>query len=189
MHDSDELFDTLFRENRCAVLHYFRNLGCALEECEDLTQETFFRVYRSINSLDQVKAQRPWIFTVAVNVWRNRLREGSAKKRAALLSSLEEVGGDRQEVVSVAEQVGSSSPPAPLDFALAEERKEQLRDALTRLPVRMRRTVRFRVDQDLKYQEIAELMNVSIDTVKTQLFQARRRLKEELGSYFERIEI
>jgi DNA-directed RNA polymerase specialized sigma24 family protein len=49
----------------------------------------------------------------------------------------------------------------------------------------MRRCVLLRIDQGLKYREIASIMRVSIDTVKTQLHQARHRLKERLQEYFD----
>ena len=52
------------------------------------------------------------------------------------------------------------------------------------LPAQMRRCVELRVHQDLRYKEIADLMQVSIDTVKAHLYQARQQLKGKLSGYF-----
>ena len=52
------------------------------------------------------------------------------------------------------------------------------------LPPQMRRAITLRVDQDLKYREIASLLQISVETVKAHLFSARKRLREELGDEY-----
>src|SRR6185295_123541 len=69
----------------------------------------------------------------------------------------------------------------PLAGLLADEQVGRLRQALQDLPPQMRRCVLLRIDQNLKYREIAGVMQISIDTVKSQLSQARDRLGRELG--------
>ena len=73
----------------------------------------------------------------------------------------------------------------PRDEVLAGERRRKLREAVGRLPDRMRRCVTLRIDRGLKYREIAIIMQVSTDTVKAQLYQARQRLKDDLQEYFD----
>lgn len=72
----------------------------------------------------------------------------------------------------------------PLHDMLEEERSRLLRNALEELPPQMRRCVQLRV-QDLRYREIAEILKVSIDTVKAHLYQARQLLKAKLGDYYQ----
>jgi RNA polymerase sigma-70 factor (ECF subfamily) len=67
---------------------------------------------------------------------------------------------------------------------LAEERVRILRQALGELPPKMRQVVYLRLDQGLKYREIAAAARVSIDTVKAHLHQARRQLEARLLGYF-----
>ena len=69
----------------------------------------------------------------------------------------------------------------PLDCALSEERKALIHRELEKMPAQMRRCITLRVDRGLKYREIAELMQISIDTVKSHLNQAKDRLKQRLG--------
>ncbi|HEV7518716.1 MAG TPA: RNA polymerase sigma factor, partial [Thermoanaerobaculia bacterium] len=87
-----------------------------------------------------------------------------------------------------AEEPGGAASPAgeagALDGVLSEERSQVLHHALAELPCQMRRCVELRVHQDLRYREIADLMQVSIDTVKAHLYQARQQLKSKLAGYF-----
>ena len=62
-------------------------------------------------------------------------------------------------------------------------------EALQRLPERMRRCVMLRIHGELKYREIAVLMKISIQTVKSQLSQAQDRLSQELVPYFESFDV
>jgi RNA polymerase sigma factor (sigma-70 family) len=71
-----------------------------------------------------------------------------------------------------------------LEATLSEERSKILREAIEELPPQMRQAVYLRVEGNLKYREIAELMNVSIETVKAHLYQARQQLKRKLANYF-----
>ena len=66
---------------------------------------------------------------------------------------------------------------------MSGERREQLRSALEELPPRMRDCLLLRLDKGLKYREIAEIMNTRVDTVKSQLYQAKERLKDFLRDY------
>ena len=71
-----------------------------------------------------------------------------------------------------------------MDDLLAKEQLSLLRRELESLPPRMRRCLQLRLDQELKFREIAVLEQVSIDTVKSQLAQAKKRLRLRLGDYF-----
>ena len=67
---------------------------------------------------------------------------------------------------------------------LTGERSRLLREALEELPPQMKKAVLLRVTGDMKYREIAEEMEVSIETVKAHLYQARQHLRDRLSDYF-----
>jgi RNA polymerase sigma-70 factor (ECF subfamily) len=118
-----------------------------------------------------------WLFTIAANVWRNEVRSRTASKREGREVPLE----------GLAESPGALSTELheaddPLAGLLEEERAGLLREALDELPAQMRRCLLLRLDQELKYREIAQVLQVSIETVKSQLFQARERLRQRLVS-------
>jgi RNA polymerase sigma-70 factor (ECF subfamily) len=132
-----------------------------------------------------------WLFQVCANVFKNCLRSRTTQKRDAQEVSWDEVepGGGGSGGGESGGAEGGGAPwewreSGPLDSLLEDERSRILYAAMQELPPQMRRCVELRVTRDLKYREIAELMNVSIDTVKAHLFQARQLLKSKLGDYF-----
>ena len=180
--EPEEAFRLLFERYRRSVYWFFAKRGFTRDECLDLSQETFLGAYRGIGRYRQESSFETWLFQIAANLYRNTLRSRSAIKRAADEVSLEDgpggsdaIPGDRS-LAPVFDQ--------PLTDALKKERLLVLHKALGTLPRQMRRCAILRLDQDLSYREIAELLQVSIETVKTQLHRARRRLKAQLADYF-----
>ena len=175
-----ESFHRIFRKHYRLVFAFFTKKRFSTEEAQDLTQETFLRIYKSMGTFRGDSSFETWLFQVTANVYRNTVRSRSTQKRAAEEVALDEDAADGQEGAWTWEARGSGQ----LADVLADERARLLHAALEELPPQMRRCVYLRVDQDLKYREIAELMGVSIDTVKAHLFQARQILREKLGDYF-----
>jgi RNA polymerase sigma-70 factor (ECF subfamily) len=175
--DAEEL---LLKKYQRRIQRFFAKKGISEEEARDLTQETFLRVYRTGAQLDNRQQLEAWLLEVADNVRSNALRARTALKRTAVVVSLDEPdenGAPRREVASENEQ-------GPEADAIAKEKIALLRQALGELPDQMRRCVLLRVHQDLKYKEIATTMNVSIDTVKTHLHNAKARLRDLLEPHF-----
>jgi RNA polymerase sigma-70 factor, ECF subfamily len=167
--DFRRLFDLFYPR----VVHFFARRGFPPQDCLDLTQETFLGIYKGIATFRRDSRFETWLFTIAANAWRKRLRWGVAGKREGQEVALEPTGHE---------------PPAPESPADAEmlrkERSRRLREAVETLPEQMRRCLVLRVYQEMKYREIAALLRLSPETVKVHLFQARKRLREELGPYF-----
>jgi len=177
----DEELSRLFARYFRPLFYFFRNRGLPPEDCRDLTQETFLRVYKSLGRFRGEASVQTWLFQIATNLWRNQVRHDRAAKREGKEVSLEcamEKGQPIPADLSLARGAHTSGPLAGL---LADEQVGRLRQALQDLPPQMRRCVLLRIDQNLKYREIAGVMQISIDTVKSQLSQARDRLGRELG--------
>lgn len=174
--------EELFRRYYRPVVAFFQNKGFSTEESRDLAQETFFRVYKYREGFRGDSSVETWLFQIAANLYKNTLRSQATLKR------------DMQEVpldVSSGEPPGMDVGPdwrereeGPLKALLAEERAQKLRAAMKGLPPQMRQAVLLRVSHDLKYREIADLMRVSIETVKAHLYQARQHLRTRLADYF-----
>lgn len=168
--------DELFRRYERPVVAFFLRRGFSLEESRDLAQETFLRVFKNMDSFRGESAVETWLFQIAANLYKNTLRSLQTKKRDAQELPLEST----EEVVVEWKSKESDA----LGTILTEERSQRLRAALKDLPPQMRQAVFLRVDGDLKYREIAEVMHVSIETVKAHLYQARQHLRDRLGDYF-----
>lgn len=172
------VFDRFYRP----LLRFFEGRGFSTEECQDLIQETFLRVFQGIAEFRGDARWDHWLFRIAHNTALKAVRHRSAAKRAAPVVPLEEVeeaeGADAFGAMEGGDPGGSA---APLRLLLDKERKDLLSRAIDGLPAQMRRCVRLWVFQDLDYEEIAEVLQISPSTVKVQIFKARKRLKVELG--------
>lgn len=161
------------------VYQVFAKRGFSPDDCLDLTQETFLGIYTGIGSFRREADFDTWLFKIAMNAFRKRLRWRAAEKRRGEEISIDGEADDEAAPISIA-----SAELAPSEAALRRERSRVLREAVDKLPEQMRKCMMLRVEQDLKYREIAVVLRVSPETVKAHLFQARRRLQEMLGPYF-----
>ncbi len=158
------------------VRRFFGRLGHTPQDSEDLAQETFSQVFERIGSFRHDGSFKSWLFAVASNLHRNEYRRRHREKRSA-----PEVSIDTSRDADVSPP-DPPSPEAPPDRAVyTRERREALARAVEGLPPQMRNVLALRVDQDLKYREIGAVLQISVETVKAHLFQARQRLRAELG--------
>lgn len=175
----------LFERYGGRLLRYFQKRVLSLEEAEDLTQETLVRVFKGEAQFASRSELEAWLFEVAKNVVLNRNRSRATLKRAAVVLSLDEPAAPGGEGPSRAPRhEPQTSEPDALARLLQEERAERLAAALDELPPQMRQCVRLRVDQDRKIEEIAILLNISTNTVKSHLHQAKPRLRALLEDDF-----
>ncbi len=173
---SEDSFRQLFLLYHRSVYGFFVRRGLSPEDCQELTQETFLGIHRGIGSFQLGKPFEPWLFTVAANAYRKHRRYHAAGRRQ----------GRELPIDAPADEPGTSAPElkasgGPEDDALRQERIRLLREAIAKLPEQMRACLVLRVHGGLKYREIAVELGRSIDTVKTHLSQARKRLTQELG--------
>ena len=175
----EENFEKLFRRFRPLVQSRFLHKGFSTEESKDLTQEVFFRVFKSIDTFRGDSRFERWLWEIADNIYLNELRRRKTEKRHGIEQSLDA-------------RVESDSGPSPAleipapdlspeEQVLLQHDLKALRAAFQDLPDQMRRCCILRYEQGLKYQEIAVVMKISIETVKAHLHQARKRLTDLLG--------
>lgn len=181
--DKQQEYERLFRRYSLPVRTFFARRGFDIEDCRELTQETFLGVYKGMDRFRRDSPVESWLFAIAANIWRNQLRKLSAEKRDREFTSLEVVLDEVEnsdESKTKSDSLAFVSDVDPLESLLDEERRMRVREALSELPPQMRHCLILRIDRQLKYREIAEIMQISIETVKSQLFQARERLQDML---------
>lgn len=172
MDSSD--FQKIYDRYRGPVYNFFANRSFSQEECRDLVQETFYRAFRGAPDFRGEAQIGTWLISIAANIWREEMRRRSRRKRSAQELSLETL---RQEK--------GFEPPeeaarGQLHRALVGEEVQMLHEALLELPPQMRQCLRLRIIQGLRYREIAEVMQISVGTVKSQIAKAKTRLQERL---------
>jgi RNA polymerase sigma-70 factor (ECF subfamily) len=170
--DREESFRKLFGIFWSPIFHYFRSKGFSHEQSHDLRQESFLQILKSLNTFRGESRFQAWVFGVVINVYRNELRRLSAEIRDGVELSIDSYPDD--ESGPILQSPGSEG--SALDTAIAREQLARLRTALQLLPPQMRTCCILRYEQGLKYQEIAILMRISIQTVRSHLHEARKRL-------------
>jgi len=178
-------FRWLFDRHYAQILRFFRRKGFETEACRDLTQDTFVSVYKGLKDLRQEEQFESWLFAIAHNVWCSVIESQTAQKRSATVLSLE-VDGESDDRPSIAARLADPNAD-PLNVALQKEKLEKLHEALVHLPKQMRHCAQLRVVHEMSYAEIADLMGISVNTVKAHLHQAQKALRAQLSSYFEEI--
>jgi len=182
--DGEQNFRLIFDFYYRALNAFFRRKTFSAEQADDLTQETFLRVY---NKIGQFRGDAPfeaWLWQIANNLFRKSLARDQTLKRAGETVSLDDDEHDAADVY-----LHDKKAANPLTEILRAEQKGELRAAIEDLPEQMRKCISLRVFQDLSYGEIAVVMRISPQTVKTHLFQARKQLRERLGEYLENIKV
>ena len=171
---TDEDHRLLFEEFQPMVRRFLVRLGISPEDSADLTQDVFFRVSTGRGSFKDEAQFRAWILTIARNALRNRQRNDRTQKRDGQEESLSGHDEDTLRAVPHHQQQG---PNSALDALLARESMEELMEAISQLPPRMRQCMLLRVVQEYPYREIAKLLRISIETVKAQLHMGRNKLR------------
>jgi len=157
-----------------ALLFRLTNDG---EEARDLTQETFLRAFQSIGRFRGDASLKTWIYRIGINQARNRWRWWRRRKRDVTVSL---DATDDQNETPLAASLPSDSAPNPEQETLARERERQLRDALLGLKSAFREAVVLRDVEGFSYEEIAEMLQISIGTVKSRIARGRLELRRQL---------
>jgi RNA polymerase sigma-70 factor, ECF subfamily len=140
-------------------------------DAEDLVQETYVRAIPAARRLRKESNVKSWMFTILRNVWLNQLRQA----RVAVQIS----GSDMDEVLPA---FPSPSAKDPHSLLLTSLDQEQIREAISRLPVESREIILLREFEDLSYHEIAGVLKCPVGTVMSRLGRARAKLRALLSS-------
>ncbi len=162
-------FPALMEAYRRPVYSYLVRSGVAPGDRDDLFQTVFLKIHSGAASYDAARPLAPWIFTIAANAVRDHFRA-----RPAIASS--SAGADPDD-----------PPPDPPDpnpgperVAAARQTVIWLEGAIQELPLAQREVLLLATVVGLPQQEIAEALNMPVNTVKTQLRRARLALSERL---------
>jgi RNA polymerase sigma-70 factor (ECF subfamily) len=146
------------------------------EKAEDLAQETFVRTFNNLDRYDRSYKFSSWLFKIAYNLTVDHLRRKELKT-ISIHGSPDAVTADQQEATSVTlESTGETADDRLESLELAD----QLEEAIGKLREEYRTAILLRHVEGRTYEEIAEIMDIPLGTVKTYIFRARRQLREDL---------
>ncbi len=168
-------FETLFRKYQTYVYNVSLGMLNNSEDAADITQETFLRLHRSLDSFRGDSTFSTWLYRVAVNLCITEIRRRGRNR----YQFLDDIAHD--EEAQLTEEPGPTPDEA---IELAEERQVVHR-VLRTLPPDYRAIMVLRHFQQLAYEEIAEVLNLTLSQVKTRLFRARKMFKDRFESMTE----
>lgn len=173
----DEAFKLLFeRHNRLAWSVIYRQLG-SVAASEDLVQEAFLRVYRAAPKYEPSAKFSTWLYTVVTNLCLNYKRD-RARDRLRL------VGSDEEGESNALEQLAAVEPDEHGDDE-AQKRTQAVQQAIAELPENQRMALILSRYEEKSYEEVAEILGVTVAAVKSLTSRARATLKEKLQRWFE----
>ena len=169
-------FGELVRRYGDSLLGYLARMTGSIELAEDLFQETFKRVHEKADTFRGGRI-KSWLFAIATNVAIDGFRRDSRLQVTSLNQKLDCTDGQERELSAVAVADNSHEPSQK---AIMSERKEQVRQALELLPAKQRATLVLAYYQQLSYPEVAQVLDCSVGTVKTQMYRALKTLAQRL---------
>jgi RNA polymerase sigma-70 factor (ECF subfamily) len=166
-------FDALIRHFHAPVFHLLYQMLCNEADAADITQEVFLKAFRGIRGFRRGSSLKTWLYRIAIREALNHRRWW--RRHQSKESSYDGLQAEQ----GIAFQVAGKGP-SPFDLLAAREAQQAVRRALARVPEVFRGAVILRDIEGLSYEEVAEILDVSVGTVKSRILRGRRALKELL---------
>lgn len=170
-------FTQLVERHQRSLINFFYHLSWDRQVAEDCAQEVFLRLYSHLGSYEPQAKFTTFLFRIARNLWIDRMRSEAA--RGGKAASLE-APAVRGEGLSIGDRVSAPSP-TPVEILTRRETQDALRQAIDRLPDEQKTVLILSELQGMKYQEIGEVLEIPVGTVKSRMHTAMERLKEMLA--------
>ena len=148
-------------------------------EAEDLAQVVFLQVYKSAKRYESRAKFSTWLFTIARNLCLNEIRRRSRHPA----DSLEEAHAEHED--QPRQQYEDKSSVAPPEKLLHGELAQKIEEALAGLPENQRTAILLCRQEELSYEEIAEILGCSLSATKSLIHRGRETLKEKLKPYLQ----
>ncbi len=145
-----------------------------LHDAEDLLQELFLRLVKSIGRYDHKNRFEPWLYRVAVNLVTDRLRRSARQGR-----TFRQVNSQASHSGDPLDRLIDASP-GPGELVARTQQNDRLQEALDRLPAQQREVLLLRYFSELSFKQIAEILGCPTGTVLARAHRALRKLRELL---------
>jgi RNA polymerase sigma-70 factor (ECF subfamily) len=165
-------FDVLVERYQTRLLNFVYRIVGDRERAEDLVQEVFVRVYRHLGRFDRSKKFSTWIYTIASNLAKNELRN-RARNPLVLFTSMTKGWEDEERPLEFEDPLSR-----PDDLFRKRHVRELVETSVAQLPTHHREVFMLREIEGRSYEEIAEITNCNLGTVKSRLNRARNSFAE-----------
>ncbi len=176
---SETAYEELIQQFQQPVYNLALRLLDRESDAGDIVQEVFLKVFRSVHAFRGQSSLRTWIYRITVNESHNRRRWMFRHQHNEVCLECE--GTDE----SVHERAIPDTGRSPFECALDHQRMVLIERALSKVKPCFREAVVLRDMEDLSYEEIAEILQISLGTVKSRILRGREALRRKLSSCFE----
>jgi RNA polymerase sigma factor (sigma-70 family) len=166
-------FEELVRRYMKPIFNFAYRMTGNHAEADDLAQDVFVQVYKSLPSARLDLPFKPWLYVIA----RNKCLDSLKRKRPLSFSSIEDPETAESPIDAIAD-----TEPLPEEMLESAELQRVLREAIARLPERYRVVVSLRYAAGLTFAEIGETLSLPENTVKTHFQRAKTALRNDLKS-------
>ncbi len=178
----EEVFLDLVKQYQAQIYQHALYLLNNPDDAKDVTQETFIKAWNS-NAELRLETVQSWLLKCANNLCVDLLR----RRRFQVPLTM----GDTEEIETLAhhQREGMASDPSnlsPEELYIRQERQRLVQQAIAQLPLHFRTVVVMREIEGLSFEVIAETLNQPVGTVKSNMFRAKKRLREIVGNLMER---
>lgn len=144
------------------------------QEAEDIAQEAFIRAYINLHSYDQKRKFSTWLYRIATNLCIDRIR----KKKPDYYLDAEVAGTDGLDMYS---QIAADEL-LPEEAVEQMELQDRIQYEISRLPDKYRSVIVLKYIEELSLQEISEILDMPLGTVKTRIHRGREALRKQLNN-------
>jgi len=165
-------FSELVEKHQYAVVGTVAKMLGSASDAEDIAQQVFIRIWKSAPKYEPKAKFTTFMYTITRNLVFSETRRKKVRKQVSVEEQGEEWGTQYAD--------HSASPEQQY---LKDELMQAVDRAISNLPETQRMAIILRKYENMPYEEIAKVLNLSVSAVKSQLFRARTELKEELSNY------
>ena len=177
----EEAFEILYRRYEKPILSFIYRMLMNAADAEDLCQETFFRVVRGKKKYQVTGKFKIWLFRIAHNLCRDRLRRMKFRSNLSLNNPISNQYSEHNEL----NKSVSDLSPDPLKHMETDEIRAKVQKAIASLPDEQRIVIILKEYYELKFTEIADILNSPTGTVKSLNYRGHEKLKKVLMKYID----
>jgi len=168
---SNELINEMFQKKMNLIHRYLIKLGCSQDNAEDIIQDTFYKALKYIDGIQADKLSA-WLFKVAINKYYDFCRKNNSSIHFSIDEDIFKQSLTDNKLIE--------------DYILDLEKGEEILQVLNSMGDVQKNLLVLKYEMDLSYKEIAELLDINENTVKTYLFRAREQFKKTWRDKYEK---
>lgn len=173
-----DCFEEILGRYRDRVYRLCYRMAGNAEDAEDWAQEAFVRAYRHLTYYDPALPFAPWLLSVASRVCLNQVKSRGRHHERVSFAFSEETTPSKGRV---AESGQRESGGDPLRVLLDKEQTGAIQEAIQELSPTLRQAILLRVQEDLSFREVADILGVPLQTAATRIRRALLQMRERLG--------